>query len=209
MSTFELSYHPEIQKKLRDEINEVLSRHNGEMTYEAIEEMTYLQQVLYGKNLVILKFQISKNSHVLLTHTEIMRLYSPLPILVRSAMEDYLIPGTEITIEKGTKIMIPTCAIHRDSRYYYDPLKFDPSRFSPEEVKKRPSNCWLPLGDGPRNCIGLRYGIMTTKLAIAILFKNFEFEHRKETFYPPLYDNANMLTSTLYPIKVNIKSIVE
>lgn len=52
MSTFELSYRPEIQKKLRDEINEVLSRHGGEMTYEAIEEMTYLQQVLYGKKLI-------------------------------------------------------------------------------------------------------------------------------------------------------------
>lgn len=48
MALFELSYQPELQTKLRNEINSVLSRHNGEMTYEALQEMTYLDQVMNG-----------------------------------------------------------------------------------------------------------------------------------------------------------------
>lgn len=49
MALFELSYRPELQKKLRNEINEVLRRHNGEMSYDAIQEMTYLDQVMNGE----------------------------------------------------------------------------------------------------------------------------------------------------------------
>lgn len=47
IALFELSYQPELQTKLRNEINLVLSRHNGGMTYEALQEMTYL---LFGSS---------------------------------------------------------------------------------------------------------------------------------------------------------------
>lgn len=45
---YELAYRNEIQEKLRKEIVEVDKRHNGEITYEAISEMTYLDQVVNG-----------------------------------------------------------------------------------------------------------------------------------------------------------------
>lgn len=45
---YELAQNPDIQDKLRKEIKEVLTRNHGEITYECIKEMTYLQQVLDG-----------------------------------------------------------------------------------------------------------------------------------------------------------------
>lgn len=54
MALYELSYRPEIQTQLRKEINEVLARHEGEMTYDALGEMKYLDQIVNGvMNLII------------------------------------------------------------------------------------------------------------------------------------------------------------
>lgn len=61
--------------------------------------------------------------------------------------KDYKVPGTDYVIEKGIPLMIPIHAIHHDSRYYYDPETFNPERFTPEEVKKRPQYTFLPFGN--------------------------------------------------------------
>lgn len=46
---FELSHHPDIQEKLHSEINDVLQRHSGKITYQAVQEMPYLDAVVYGQ----------------------------------------------------------------------------------------------------------------------------------------------------------------
>lgn len=51
---YELSQHPDLQERLRTEIKEVLRESNGEITYDNIKQMTYLQQVLDGKYLTLL-----------------------------------------------------------------------------------------------------------------------------------------------------------
>lgn len=50
--------------------------------------------------------------------------------------------------------MIPIYSLHRDGKYWENPLKFDPERFSDENKHKITSNTYLPFGNGPRNCIG-------------------------------------------------------
>lgn len=57
-------------------------------------------------------------------------------------------------IEKDTLVLISAIGIHRDPEYYPDPLRFEPDRFSPENVSKRHQYSHIPFGEGPRICIG-------------------------------------------------------
>jgi cytochrome P450 len=50
--------------------------------------------------------------------------------------------------------MIPVMALHHDPKYYPEPERFDPERFSEEEKQKRTHYVYLPFGEGPRICIG-------------------------------------------------------
>lgn len=79
-------------------------------------------------------------------------MYGPGFIVVRQANKDYKVPETNITIPKGSSVWVPALALHYDDRYWENPKKFNPNRFTSEEVAKRPAQCFIPFGDGPRNC---------------------------------------------------------
>jgi cytochrome P450 family 6 len=85
---------------------------------------------------------------------EALRHYPPIPSGQRKCLKDYEIPGTSLVIPKGTNIQLAAYALQHDPEYYPDPYKFDPERFTPENVKARDSFTFLPFGEGPRNCIG-------------------------------------------------------
>jgi cytochrome P450 family 6 len=51
-------------------------------------------------------------------------------------------------------VLLPILALHHDPKYYPDPERFDPERFSEEGKKTRPQFSYLPFGEGPRICIG-------------------------------------------------------
>lgn len=84
-----------------------------------------------------------------------MRKHPSLPILNRECNEDYIIPNTNVKIDKGTAIMISVTGLQRDPDIYPDPDKFDPERFTKENIAKRNPYVYFPFGDGPRNCIGI------------------------------------------------------
>lgn len=65
-----------------------------------------------------------------------------------------MVPGTDVTIEKGTKVIIPVWGLQMDPEYYPNPEVFDPERFNDENKNSRPDFTFLPFGDGPRMCIG-------------------------------------------------------
>ena len=70
-------------------------------------------------------------------------------------MEDFEIPDSNVKIEKGIRVIISVTGLHRDPNIYPDPDKFDPERFTKENIAKRSPYVYLPFGDGPRNCIGM------------------------------------------------------
>lgn len=83
-----------------------------------------------------------------------MRKYPPVQALARVCTKTYKIPGTPIQLDKGTAVLVPVYAIHHDEKYYNDPEKFDPDRFTKENINARLSGTYMPFGDGPRICIG-------------------------------------------------------
>jgi cytochrome P450 family 6 len=76
---------------------------------------------------------------------------------MREATEDYKVPNSKHVIPKGATVWIPMIGVHFDEEFWTNPEKFDPERFTPEEIANRPNYTYLPFGDGPRNCIGMRY----------------------------------------------------
>ncbi len=73
-------------------------------------------------------------------------------------------------------MVCPIYSIHTDSEIYNDPEKYDPDRFSPDEMKKRHPLAFLPFGEGPRSCMAPRYANTLVKIALVKILTNFEFE---------------------------------
>ncbi|XP_073813631.1 probable cytochrome P450 6a21 [Musca autumnalis] len=159
---YELARNQKVQEKLRKEIRETLEKYDGEITYECTQEMRYLEQVIM----------------------ETLRKYSVLPQLQRKAAVDYPTDVPGYVIPKGTMVYIPVDAIQNDPEIYPEPEKFIPERYDPEEVQKRHSMAWIPFGDGPRNCIGMRFGKMQVRVLLISLLRDYRFTLTKNTPVP-------------------------
>lgn len=113
---------------------------------------------------------------------------------MRMAKKNYQVAGSDIVIEKGMSVIIPAYAIQNDPTYYPNPEKFDPDRFNSEEKKKRDPMTWLGFGDGPRNCIGLRFGMMQSRIGLVTLLNSFEFSLGKKMHEPPTFNVQSFVT---------------
>ncbi|XP_020281109.1 probable cytochrome P450 6a14 [Pseudomyrmex gracilis] len=167
---YELAINQDVQYKLRQEIDEVLKKHGG-VTYNAVNDMTYLHKVV----------------------SETMRKYPPGPILNRICTKAINLPTTDIHIPKGTLISIPVHGIHRDPAIYPDPDKFDPERFDADQIAARHPYAYLPFGEGPRMCIGQRFGYMQTKVGILNILSKFKVKLHSRTSVPLIIDKASVL----------------
>lgn len=83
-----------------------------------------------------------------------MRKYPAVAVLNRIAKEDFTIPNSNYTIPKGMRVVISTPGISQDPKHFPDPEKFDPSRFTKENLATRSNYVHLGFGKGPRICIG-------------------------------------------------------
>lgn len=63
--------------------------------------------------------------------------------------------------------------IFRDPKYYPEPEKFNPDRFSPEEQRNRRKGTYLIFGEGPRSCPGMRFALGQMKVGLAYVIMNF------------------------------------
>ncbi|XP_031628978.1 probable cytochrome P450 6d4 [Contarinia nasturtii] len=153
---YELAKNPDIQERVRNEIKTVLAQHNEQITYESVSEMKYLGYCI----------------------DETLRMYNVFPTVARKCVKDYQIPDTDKIIEKGDLIIFPSFAAHRDEKYYPNPENFDPERFNEQNSagKNQINRPYLPFGDGPRNCIGLRLGKMQVQVGLVIMLQKFKYE---------------------------------
>ncbi|XP_053695594.1 probable cytochrome P450 6a14 [Sabethes cyaneus] len=158
---YELALRPELQEKARKDVLEAIRKH-GSITYEAIQDMKYVDYCL----------------------SESLRMYPPVSNLLRSVTKPYKVPGSNVTLEQGSTVIVPLYAIHHDPDYFPNPEQFDPDRFTPEQTAKRNPYCYMPFGEGPRNCIGMRFGLMQARIGLALLLNSFQFSLSSKTSVP-------------------------
>ncbi|XP_046971680.1 probable cytochrome P450 6a14 [Vanessa cardui] len=151
-AAYELARNPHIQAKAREEIKRVLTKYGGDCTYEAQSEMVYINMIL----------------------DETMRMHPPMRALFRRCTKEYKLPNSEVTIDEGTLVFVPIHAIQMDPDIFPDPERFEPDRFSQENKKNMHPCHWMPFGEGPRKCLGLRQGYIQSKLALVKLLHNYE-----------------------------------
>ena len=107
------------------------------------------------------------------TLNETMRIFPAARATTREAVEDDVLGGYEI--KAGDRMFINIIGIHMDERYWDNPEKFDPDRFSPERSEDRHKWAFLPFLNGPRKCIGEPLSRVEMQLIAAIMLQNFTF----------------------------------
>jgi cytochrome P450 family 6 len=159
---YQLAKNPEIQDRLRAEIQEVTGDSDEEVTYDHLSKMTYMDQII----------------------SETLRFHTPLSALQRVASNDYKLPGSDLIIEKEMGVWINTMAIHFDTKHYSNPNVFDPEHFNKEAKAARHPYAFLPFGQGPRGCIGMRFALLEAKLALANIVRKFVLLPSEKTKEP-------------------------
>ncbi|XP_049963087.1 cytochrome P450 6k1-like isoform X2 [Schistocerca serialis cubense] len=112
---------------------------------------------------------------------ETLRKYPPVPLLNREPNKEYKIPDSDVVLEKGTPLSISVLGLHRDPKCYPDPEHFDPERFSEQQKAQRQPYVYLPFGDGPRNCIGMRLGLLQVKVGLVCLLSKYNVRPTEKT----------------------------
>ncbi|HTF42661.1 MAG TPA: cytochrome P450 [Terriglobales bacterium] len=144
-----LDQHPEIEAKLHAELNLVLQGRTP--TLEDLPGLRYTEHVI----------------------TESMRLYPPAWGMARMALEDTELAGYRV--RKGSGVTVAQWAVHRDARWYQEPLAFRPERWQGDLAKRIPRFAYFPFGGGPRQCIGNAFALMETTLVLATIAQQFRF----------------------------------
>nr|CAD7194492.1 unnamed protein product [Timema douglasi] len=167
---YELALNPEVQERLREEVDTVLHKYKGAITYEVIQEMDYLSRVVDGEQ----------------------------------CTKEFTFTGTNHVIEKGVKLIIPVYALHHDPKYFPDPEQFNPDRFTEEAKRTRHHYSYLPFGEGPRICIGMRFGLMQTKVGLVSLLSKYKFSTCEKTSIPMVINPSSSVPSPLNGIWLKI-----
>ncbi|XP_022904662.1 cytochrome P450 6j1-like [Onthophagus taurus] len=164
---YALARNPEVQKKLKSEIDTVLERYNGEITFEAIQEMSYLDCVV----------------------SETMRLYPSLQGTSKKCTGYYEFPledgQTEVVcLKPGMSVFVSIEAIQKDERYFEKALEFIPERFSEQNRGKIRKGTYMPFGLGKRMCAGMKFAVALMKIATVATIKEFEVSVNEKTVEP-------------------------
>jgi cytochrome P450 len=145
-----LTQHPEIAERVAAEVRSVGSS-DGEFR-SAFKEDSLLFRVI----------------------RESLRLYPPAWAVGRRATKNLELGGTKIP--SGAIVLACQWALHRSDRYFSNPLKFDPDRWTPEFQRTLPKYAFFPFGGGPRSCIGEGFAWMELGIVLSELLRRWRFE---------------------------------
>ncbi|MCS6871909.1 MAG: cytochrome P450 [Anaerolineae bacterium] len=143
-----LAQHPEVEAKLWAELDSVLG--GRAPTLADLPNLPYTEMVI----------------------KEAMRLYPPAGGVSRMPITDVQLG--EYVLPKGSNVFISMYVMHRDPRYFPEPERFIPERFSKEREAEIPRYAYLPFGAGPRICIGNSFAMLEARLILATVAQRFK-----------------------------------
>lgn len=114
--------------------------------------------------------------------------------------------GQKITLQPGDAVLFPTSGFHHDIKYWDNPSKFDPERFSDENKHKIDAGVFMPFGIGPRQCIGNRFALMETKILFFTFLSYFKIVPYEKTQIPLEYKKGTFGTYAKNGIWLHFKT---
>jgi len=147
---YEVACDRTIQTRMQEEVARVC----GDRTpcYADLPQLTYCRKV----------FQ------------ESLRHYPPIYVFLRQALEDMELRG--YTVPRGSVFAISPYVVHHDPRFFPDPNKFNPDRWTESFMEQLHKLAFLPFSGGPRVCIGERFAWCEGTLALAYFAQRWDFE---------------------------------
>jgi cytochrome P450 len=175
-----LSQNPEVEERLISELATNLDGRSPKI--EDLPTLRYADQVI----------------------KESMRLYPPVWTLEgRRAIQDLEIGGYHVPC--GTIMLLSPWLAHRDKRYFVEPERFNPSRWSEAFSKSLPRYAYFPFGGGPRLCIGQSFATMEAVLILATVAQRFKLSLSSGQDVVP-YPSITLRPSTL-KMEISSRSI--
>ena len=145
-----LSEHPEVGEKLVAELDTVLGGRAPDLA--DVPNLHFTRQVF----------------------DEALRLYPPVPALVRRVVRPSILGGYEIPV--GSRALISIYNIHRHPQFWEEPNRFEPERFSPEQRASDHDLAYIPFGAGQHKCIGNNLALMEGPLLLAMIAQRYELD---------------------------------
>ncbi|WP_254542966.1 cytochrome P450 [Halomarina pelagica] len=152
-----LAQYPSVEGRLVDELDRVLADGGG-IGRARVPTLADLDDLGYAERVI----------------RESMRLYPPVHGIVREPVEDDEIGGYRVPA--GVTVSMPQWAVHRDPRWYDDPMAFRPERWTPDFEASLPSYAYFPFGGGPRRCVGDRFALLEARLVLATVARRYHLE---------------------------------
>ena len=150
-SWYLLSQNPSSERKMYDEVQSIVGSRSP--SWEDLPKLDYTTKVL----------------------TESMRLYPPAWVLPREATVDSEIGG--YPIPRGSQVIVSQYVTHHDPRFYNDPEKFDPDRWTSAMKNVLPKFAYFPFGGGARSCVGEPFAWMEGELLLAAISQKWRMHH--------------------------------
>jgi cytochrome P450 len=147
-SWYLLAKHPQAEESLLAEARLSLPAAEA-VDQDSVTGMTYAQQLL----------------------EETLRLYPPVWIFSRRAVEDDELAGFDVAT--GTDIYLSPYILHRTAEYWPDPERFDPDRFAPGTSYSKGERPYFPFSLGPRRCLGEYFSFLEMKIHLGLLIQRF------------------------------------